>query len=109
MAITYKILGQVNPSANTLTTIYTTPAATQTVVSTITICNLGNVASQFSLAVRPAGASIANSMYINYQTVIPGNDTIAVSIGLTLGNTDVLSCNVLTSTIALSAFGAENT
>jgi hypothetical protein len=35
----YKILGQVQPGANSLTTIYTVPASTNTVVTTITICN----------------------------------------------------------------------
>ena len=36
---TYKVLGQSNPSATTATTLYTVPAATQTIVSTITVCN----------------------------------------------------------------------
>jgi hypothetical protein len=35
----YKILGQVQPGANAMTTIYTVPASTNTVVTTITICN----------------------------------------------------------------------
>jgi len=40
MPTTYKVLGQINPSANTATTLYTVPSATQTVVPTITIANL---------------------------------------------------------------------
>jgi hypothetical protein len=39
MATTYKVLGQLNPAATTPTTLYTVPASTSTVVSTITICN----------------------------------------------------------------------
>jgi hypothetical protein len=39
MATSYKVLGQLNPSATTATTLYTCPAGTQTVISTITICN----------------------------------------------------------------------
>lgn len=107
MPSTYKVLGQINPTANTLTTIYTVPGATQTVVSSITICNQANTAATFSLAVRPAGASISVEHYINFQTSLPANDTVALTLGLTLGNTDVLSANVSTSTVSIGAFGCE--
>ena len=39
MATTYKVLGQSNPAATTATTLYTVPAATSAIASTITICN----------------------------------------------------------------------
>ncbi len=107
MALTYKVLGQINPTANTLTTLYTVPAATQTVVSTIAVCNQSNVATAFSLAVQPAGAAIASKHYLNYQTLIPGNDTITLTIGLTLGNTDVISANVGSGNISIHAYGSE--
>jgi glucose-6-phosphate dehydrogenase assembly protein OpcA len=109
MATTYKVLGQINPTANTATTLYTVPAATQTVVSTIAVCNQASTASTFSLAVQPAGAAVASKHYLNYQTSIPGNDTITITIGLTLGNTDVISANVGSSTISIHAYGSELT
>ena len=107
MATTYKVLGQANPVANTLTTIYTVPSATQTVVSTVTVCNLGNVATTFRLAVQPANAAIANEHYVNYDTALPANDTIALTIGMTLGNTDVISANCATSNVSVNVFGSE--
>jgi hypothetical protein len=107
MTTTYKVLGQIAPTANTLTTIYTVPSATQTVVSTVTVCNQSNVAATFRLAVQPANASIASQHYINYDTALPGNDTIALTIGMTLGATDVITANASTSTISFSAFGSE--
>jgi len=39
MPINYKVLGQSNPAATTATTLYTVPAGTQAVVSTIAVCN----------------------------------------------------------------------
>jgi len=39
MATTYKVLGQIAPSAASATTAYTVPSATQAVISTITACN----------------------------------------------------------------------
>jgi hypothetical protein len=107
MAINYKVLGQLNPTANTLTTIYTVPTSTQTIISTISICNQSANAASFSIAVQPAGASIVSKHYLNYNTPIPGNDTITLTIGLTLGNTDIVSANASTGTISFGVFGSE--
>lgn len=109
MPSTYKVLGQSNPTANTLTTIYTVPSATQTVVSSITVCNQANTAATFSIAVRPAGESIAAKHYVNFQTGLPANDTVALTLGMTLAATDVISANVSTSTVSVNVFGSELT
>ena len=109
MTTTYKVLGQLNPSANVDTTVYTVPSATQTVVSTVAVCNLSNVATTFSLAVKVANAAITNKQYINYQTPLPGNDTMTLTLGLTLGATDVISANVGSATVAVNVFGSEIT
>jgi hypothetical protein len=109
MAIKYKVLGQSNPAANTLTTLYTVPsgASNNTIVSTITACNLDQNTAAISIAVRPAGAALANSHYINYRVPLAGFDTITATLGITLGNTDVISVNSSTSLVAFSAFGSE--
>lgn len=109
MPVAYKVLGQSNPTANTLTTVYAVPANTQTVVSTVTICNRSSITTTFSLAVIPAGAAIDDKHYINYDTTVPGNDTVALTLGLSLGNTDVISANVRNATVAISVFGSEIT
>lgn len=107
MATVYKVLGQINPTGNTLTQIYTVPGATSTVLSTVAICNQANTATSFRLAVQPANAAIAAKHYINYDTALPPNDTITLTLGLTLAATDVISANVATSTVSISAFGGE--
>jgi len=109
MAITYRVLGQINPAANTQTTIYTVPAATSTIVSTVSICNTNSVATSFSLAVQPAGAALTTKNYINFNTPLPANDTITLTIGMTLGNTDVISANAASGNVAFSVFGSEIT
>jgi len=107
MTITYKILGQQNPTANTLTTVYTVPSATQAVISTVAVCNQANTAATFRIAVQPANAAITSKHYINYDTTLPANDTVALTLGITLGATDVISANVSTSTISVNVFGSE--
>ena len=107
MAVNYKILGQSNPAANTTTTVYTVPAATLTVVSTIQVCNLSPNVSSFSIAAQRAGAALANSMYLAYNTAVPGNDSINYTLGVTLGNTDVISVSANTGNVTFSLFGSE--
>jgi hypothetical protein len=109
MAIAYKVLGQINPTANTQTTLYTVPAATSTIVSTVSICNLANTATSFSLAVQPIGASLVSKHYINFNTPLPANDTITLTIGMTLATTDVISANAASSSVSFNAFGSEIT
>jgi hypothetical protein len=59
--------------------------------------------------VLPAGAAVANQYYIAYDSVIAGNDAIGLSLGLTLGNTDVISVNASSNVITFSVFGTEIT
>jgi hypothetical protein len=107
MAYTYKVLGQASLAANTLTTVYSVPSANSAVVSTVTICNRGNTATTFRLAVQPANASISTQHYINFDTNLPANDTVALTLGITLAATDVISANVPNSNVSVSVFGSE--
>jgi glucose-6-phosphate dehydrogenase assembly protein OpcA len=105
----HKVLGQSNPSATTLTTLYTVPASTQAVCSTIAICNTASSATTYRIAVRPAGASIANSQYLAYDAALPANDTATLTLGVTLAATDVISVYAASANVAFSAFGVEIT
>jgi hypothetical protein len=107
MPNTIKVLGQQNPSAATLSTLYTVPGATSTVVSTITVCNRSTTATSFRIAVQPGGASISNEHYIYYDIPIGGNDTFAATIGITLAATDVVSVYATLATLSFSIFGQE--
>lgn len=102
----YKVLGQSNPAATTVTTLYTTPSATSAVCSTLAITNLG-VSTTFRVAIRPAGATLANQHYIAYDTPINQYDTVFLTIGVTLATTDMISVYAGTATIAFSLFGSE--
>lgn len=106
MATTYKVLGQSNPAAITVTTLYTSPSATSAVCSTLVIANLG-VSTTFRVAIRPAGAALANQHYIAYGTPVNQYDTMFLTLGITLATTDVVSVYAGTATVAFSLFGSE--
>lgn len=105
MATTYKVLGQVVPVANTFTTLYTAPS--QAVVSTLNICNLTASNVTFRAAVRPAGATIDPKHYIAYDTPLPAQDAIALTIGISLGAADVVTAWSTQGNVAFSLFGSE--
>jgi len=108
MANAYKVLGQSSPVAATLTSLYTVPAATSAVSSTLTVCNYG-VTTTFRVAVRPAGASIANQHYILYEVAINANDTLFFTLGLSLATTDVVSVYAGTATVSFNLYGTQIT
>jgi uncharacterized membrane protein len=107
MPLVYKVLGQSYPSAATATTLYTVPAATSTVVSTLNIANLGGAADYVRVAIRPAGAALANQHYIAYGVQVPSAAIFTLTIGATLATTDVITVYSTTGTTTFSAFGQE--
>jgi glucose-6-phosphate dehydrogenase assembly protein OpcA len=107
MPTTYKVLGQSKPSATTATTLYTVPASTQAVVSTIVIANLTATAATFRIAVRVAGATLADSQYVAYDITVGASDSTALTLGVTLNATDVVTVYSSTANLTFTAFGSE--
>ena len=107
MASTYKVLAQVNPSATTATTAYTCGSASGAVVSTVSVCNQASSAGSYRIAVRPAGATLATQHYIAYDVPLAANDTVALTIGLTLANTDVVTVYASSANMSFNLFGTE--
>lgn len=106
MASIYKTLGQVAPAATTLTTLYTVPAATSAVCSTLSICNRG-VSTQVRVAVRPAGAAINNKHYIAYDVPVNQYESVFLTLGVTLATTDIVSVYAGTADVSFGLFGTE--
>lgn len=107
MATTRKVLGQSAPAAATNTNLYTVPAATSTVCSTLVAANRGGVAASFRVAVRPAGATLANEHYLYYDVALSPGDSFAATIGVTLAATDVVTVYASTADLSFSLFGEE--
>jgi hypothetical protein len=103
----YKVLAQSNPAATTATTLYTVPVGTSSVLSTMTICNQAASAATFRIAVRPAGATLAAVHYVAYDIALAANDTTALTLGLTLAATDVVTVYASSATVSFHAYGSE--
>lgn len=107
MAQAHKVLAQSKPSATTLTDAYTVPASTQTIVSTVAICNQSATPTTFRFSVAVAGLADTAKQYIAYDAPIDGNQTITLTIGITLAATDVLRVYNTLATLSFNVFGVE--
>lgn len=107
MATTYKVLGQSAPAATTATTVYTVPADTETIVSTIAVCNRGATGATYRIAVRPNGAALANEHYLAFDAAITANNTTMITIGVTVDATDVVEVFASNTNLSFSLFGSE--
>jgi len=104
---TYKVLGQSYPAAATATTLYTVPANTSTVVSTLTVCNTTAGALTCRVAVRPAGETLASKHYVVYDASVLPSDTTFITIGATLATTDVVTVYASAQGLSFNLFGTE--
>jgi hypothetical protein len=102
----YKVLGQSNPAATTFTTLYTAPASTSTICSTLVVCALSD-STTFRIAVRPGGTTLANQHYIIYDSTVNQFDSVFLTLGITLGASDVITVYAGSANVAFSLYGTE--
>jgi hypothetical protein len=107
MAELYKVIGQSNPTAATLTDIYTVPASTEAVVSTILIANRSSVQTTYRISIAVAGAVDSSEQYISYDVVIKGNGLHEITTGATLNATDKVRVYATLATLSFNVFGTE--
>jgi hypothetical protein len=110
MAQQHRVLGQAFPLSAVYTTLYTTPSApvTQTVCSTLAICNQ-NISTNYSIAVRPLSVPLSAQHFIVYNSYINQYDTAFLTLGLSLSASDTVTVYAATSGLSFSLFGVEIT
>lgn len=109
MPSTYKILGQVNPTANTLSNVYVTGASASAIVSTITIHNFSDANSSYSIVVRPINEALDSKHYVIRGGIIPARELISITGAVTLNSNAILAANTNSSSISFNAYGVEVT
>ena len=107
----YKILGQIQTTANAATNVYVVPASTSTVVSTVTICNQSSNNVLVDVTARFGSTALGNQHYLVYQYPLSAADTLVLEPRLTMNATSVLAANVTganaASNVSVNAFGIE--
>jgi len=107
----YKILGQIQTTANVLTTIYTVPAATNTMISTITICNQSSNTVSVNVAANVSGSAVTTRNFIVSGYALGAAETLVLEPRVSLNVGSILSANITganaSSNISINAFGVE--
>ena len=105
MATTYKILGQITGSVSTAS-LYTSPAATQTVVSSLVVANRSTSNSTYFIAVVPSGSALSVEDWLAFNVPISGSDSTALTLGITLATGDQVQVSGL-ATGSFNLFGSQ--
>ena len=106
MATTYKVLGQW-ASTTSAVALYTCPSATQTIVSTLVVCNRAAAAKTYKIILRPDDETLADKHYIAFDTPLAANDSVALTLGITMNASDKLYVLGSDTNLSFSLFGSE--
>lgn len=91
----------------TYTTLYNTTASTTAVVSTIAICNTSTGALSYRIGIDDTAGTPAAGEWLVYDASVPANDTIFLTVGVSLGNNQYLRVSSSANTINFHAFISE--
>ena len=107
MADALKVLGELDPSATTTTTLYTVPDKTMTTISSVVAANRTGSAITFRLSVHVDGAGADDKQYLYYDKSVAANDSLTIVIGITLNQDDVLKVYTSAVDMSFNLFGCE--
>jgi hypothetical protein len=107
MATVYKVLGQQEPAATTEATLYTVPASTESVCSTLSVCNRTTSPATFRVRIKINNAADADAQFVMFDAPIAAKDTLLLTFGATLGAGDVVRVYSSNADTAFQLFGSE--
>lgn len=108
MATIYKN-AQVQGTASTGTyaTLYNTGASTTAVISSLVICNTAGSTGTYRIGIMGSAGTPAAANWLVYDNVVAANDTVVLTLGVTLGNTQFIRVSSSANTLTFSAYISE--
>jgi len=108
MATAYKY-SQVQGTASTGTyaTLYNTPALTEAVISSLVITNQSSSAVTVRVGMDTTAGTPAASEFLVYDAAVAGNDTVALTLGITMPASNFIRVASSASTCNFTAFLSE--
>ena len=94
-------------STGTYATLYSTPAATEAVISSLVITNQASTAVTVRIGLDTTAGTPSASEWIVYDAVINGNDTVSLTLGITLDAEKYIRVSSSANTCNFSAFLSE--
>jgi hypothetical protein len=96
-------------STGTYATLYTTPAATEAVISSIVITNQASSSVTVRIGMDTTAGTPGASEWLVYDAVVAGNDTVALTLGVTMPASNFIRVSSSANTCNFSAFLSELT
>jgi hypothetical protein len=110
MATTYKNAQvQGTSGITTYATLYNTGASSTAVISSILICNTASVSATYRIGIMGTAGTPGASQWVVYDAPVAARDTICLTLGITLGNSQFIRISSSANTVAFSAYVSEIT
>lgn len=95
-------------SLSTYSTLYNTSSSVQAIISTLAICNTASTtAVTYRIGVDETAGTPNNSEWIVYDSTVPANDTVFLTVGMSLQENRFIRISSSASTSVFSAFISE--
>lgn len=107
MPTAYKVLGQAEYDGTGEDTLYTVPASTQAVCSTLAVCNKASSNQTFDVRIKVNNAADDDKQYLIFEAPVLAKDTLFITIGVTLGAGDVVTVKASSADVTFQLFGSE--
>lgn len=110
MATVYKTQQlQGTAGLTTYGTLYNTSASATAVISTIAITNTASATATYRIGIMGSAGTPAAANWLVYDSVVAGNDTVFLTVGIALGNSQFIRVSSSANTVTFSAYVSEIT
>jgi hypothetical protein len=108
MSETFKI-SQVQGTAGltTYATLYSTPASTEAIISTIAICNTASANATYRIGIMGSAGTPGAAQWLVHGATVAANDTVFLTVGITLDPQKFIRISSSANTVTFSAFVSE--
>lgn len=112
MPTIYKRLGNTAPNSATYTELYQAPLATSAIISSLVVTNRGTTAATYRIHQSASGTVItspANGDFLAYDVTVQANDSVALTLGMTINQREKIGVYASNANLTFTAFGSEVT
>lgn len=96
-------------SVGTYSTLYNTSASSTAVISTIAVTNTASVSGTYRIGIMGSAGTPSASNWLVYDASVAGNDTVLLTLGVTVGNSQFIRVSSSANTLTFTAFVSEIT
>jgi len=90
-------------------TLYNTAVNQEAVISTIAVCNRSTVSKNYRIGIMGSAGTPGTSQFLVFDSSVGANDTIFLTVGLSIGNNQFIRVSSTDTNVTFSAYIAEIT